>query len=569
LLPGASEPSVLADIDRLLEPYGGLGAYGREDQVSHRFLDDKMKQLRGMGMIVPAIFLGVAAFLLNVVLSRLIGTQREQIAALKAFGYTHGEVGLHYLKMVLVLALVGGAVGIVIGIWMGKGITALYTQFYHFPVFTYIFESNMAVLALLISGGAAILGALGAVRRAVRLPPAEALRPEPPATFRPTILERLGLQALFSQPVRMILRQLERRPFKAALSCLAIAFSGSILILGSFSQDALYRIVEIQFGAAERENVTISFAEPRSYSALYEVQHLPGVLRAEPFRSVPIRLRSEHLTRRLSIMGLEPERDLYRLLDEDLHIVPLPSEGLVLSAKLAEVLKIHVGDSVTIEALEGTRPTRQVPVTGLVRDFAGTSAYMDLLALNRLMREGDTITGVFLSVDTPQMPELHQQIKMTPRVAGVTEKKAALKSFLDTVAENLLRIRFFNILFAVIIAFGVVYNTARISLSERARELATLRVIGFTRAEISSILLGELAVLVVIGIPIGLLLGYGFAALTVESVNTEMIRLPLVVNPSTYGFAAVVVLIAALLSGLVVRRKLDHLDLVAVLKTKE
>ena len=179
------------------------------------------------------------------------------------------------------------------------------------------------------------------------------------------------------------------------------------------------------------------------------------------------------------------------------------------------------------------------------------------------------MSGVFLAVDDQSLGAIYETLKNTPRVAGVTLKNAALKSFEDTVAENLLRMRLFNIGFASIIAFGVVYNSARISLAERSRELATLRVIGFTRAEISAILLGELAVLTCCAIPIGFAMGYGFAWLTTLGLDTELYRIPLIVARSTFGFAAVVIIVAAFLSGLVVRSRLDHLDLVSVLKSKE
>ena len=569
LTPGASEADVLLRLNRLTAPYGGDGAYGRYEQVSNRYLSDEIKQLKATGMIGPIIFLSVAAFLLNVVLSRLITTQREQIAALKAFGYSHLEVGLHYLKLVLVIVVVGVGAGSAVGAWLGKGLTEMYAKFYHFPVFYYEFHIGIVSLALLVAAAAAVLGTLGAVRKAVKLPPAEAMRPEPPARYRPTLLERIGLQGLFSQSARMILRHLERKPVQALLSIFGISLAVSILVLGSFSEDAVFYLMDFQFSLSERQNVTVTFVEPASAGAVHDLKHLPGVWHCEPFRSVPVRLRFEHRARRLGLMGLASERHLNRVLDKDEQPLKLTGKGLVLSAKLAEILGARPGDVLTVEVLEGGRPVRMVPVTGVVEDFAGTSAYMDVAALQELVGTGRTYSGAFLAVDPPRTRALYAKLKQTPRVAGVTVQEAAQHSFEDTVAENLLRMRLFNVIFASIIAAGVVYNTARISLSERSRELATLRVMGFTRGEISAILLGELGALTLVAIPLGLVLGYGFAALACAALATELFRIPLIVNPSTYAFAASVILVATLLSGLLVRRKLDHLDLVSVLKSKE
>ncbi len=569
LMPGASEAEVIERLDRLTAPYGGFGAYGRYDQTSHRFLSDELQQLRRTGTIMPGIFLAVAAFLLNVVMSRLVATQREQIAALKAFGYSKWEVGGHYLKFVMLVVVAGVLSGTAFGAWLGRGLTELYTRFYRFPLLHFSLDPGVLLLTFVVSAGAAVLGTAGAVRAAVALPPAQAMRPEPPATFRPTLIERIGLKGLLSQPARMILRQLERKPVNALLSVLGMAMAVSILIVGNFSTDALDFMMEFQFSASQRQDMTVAFVEPTSASSLYEIAHLPGVVTCEPFRSVGVRLRAGHLTRRVGVMGLEPDARLYRLLDADGRPVSLPPDGLVMSEKLARLLGLRVGQELTVEVLEGERPVRRVTLAGLMTDYTGMGCYMDIRALNRLMREGAALSGAFLAVDGRHADELYRQLKETPRVGGVTVKRAALRSFQDTIAENLNTIRFFNVLFACVIAFGVVYNSARVSLSERSRELATLRVIGFTRAEISFILLGELGVLTLAAIPVGLLMGYGLARLVSWSLDTDLYRIPPIVDASTYAFAATVVLMAALASGLIVRRKLDHLDLVSVLKMKE
>jgi putative ABC transport system permease protein len=456
-----------------------------------------------------------------------------------------------------------------VGVVLGRYMTEMYSRFYRFPEFDFRFDLSVVTMALLISAAAAVLGTLGAVRRAVALPPAEALRPEPPATYRPTVLERWGMQRLFTQTARMVLRNLERKPAKALLSMAAIALAVSILVVGSFTEDALDYMMTFQFELSQRYDMSVALVEPTTGRVLNELTHLPGVQHGEAYRSLAVRLRSGHWSRRVGVMGLQGDGRLFRLVDREEREVRVPPEGMLLSAKLAELLRVAPGETLIVEVLEGERPIRQVPVAGLVNDYTGTSAYMDLRAVNRLMREGPTVSGAFLTVDQQYEEGLHRRLKAAPRVAGVSVKRATVRSFWETIAENLLVMRGFNIVFASVIAFGVVYNNARISLSERSRELATLRVIGFTRAEISAILLGELVVLTVAALPLGLVMGYGFAALAVWALDTDLYRIPLVIHPATYGFAATVVLIATIISGLVVRRKLDHLDLVAVLKTKE
>lgn len=523
-----------------------------------------------MALVVPTIFLGISAFLLNMVVSRLIAMQREQIAALKAFGYTRYEIGWHYAKLVLLFVVLGLLLGTVVGAYFGQRVTGFYGRFFHFAVFRFSLDPRVVLSAFAVSASAAILGTATAVWRAVALPPAVAMRPEPPTIFGPTAAERLGLSRFLSEPAKMILRQLERHPIKAALTCLGIALAIAALILGSFMLDAIDYAIHAQYYVAMREDLNVLFVEPSSSKALHAVERLPGVRLCEPFRAVSARLRQGHLSRRVDVLGLLPDSELHRLMDVHSHRVPLPPEGLVLSEKLGEVLHLNVGDTVHVETLEGERPAVDLPVVGLVTDFAGTAVYMRRDALNRLMHEGDVVSGTFVAADADQLDKLYSKLKESPRVGSVSIKGAAIRSFRDTVAENLLRMRSFVILFASVIAVGVVFNSARISLAERSRELATLRVIGFTRAEISLLLLGELALLTILAIPVGMVLGYALAAFVIQfSYDTELFRMPLVIDRSTYGFAVVVTLAGGLGSALAVRRMLDRLDLVAVLKSKE
>jgi putative ABC transport system permease protein len=569
LMPGASEPEVLRRLDQLTERYGGLGAFGRREQTSNKFIENEIAQLRGMGLIAPLIVLSVSAFLLNIVLSRLVGTQREQIAALKAFGYSRLEIGWHYLQFVLVLVVAGVSVGTVVGAWLGRRVTELYSHFFRFPTFEYLLGFDVIVTTLAFTLIAGVLGTLGAVVRAVRLPPAEAMRPEPPAVFRRSRIERLHLKRLFSPAFFMIIRQLERRPVKPLLTSLGIAVALAVFIVGSFMEDTVNYVINFQFAETQRYDVSVAFVEPVNERVVSELAHLPGVLRVEPFRGVPVRLRFGHHSRRLGILGLPQQRDLFRLLDNSEREVPLPTTGLLLSSKLGELLDCRVGDRVTVEVLEGKRPVREVLVSGFIADFSGLSAYMDRDAVHEMMREAETASGAFLTVDSNRSGELYTRLKQTPQVAGVTVKAAALESFRRTIAENLLTMKAFNVLFATLVTMGVVYNGAQISLAERSRELATLRVIGFTRGEISRILLGELALLTGFAIPLGLGFGYLFAWMVTRGLDTETYRFPLMIGPQTYASAVLVTLGSALGSALIVRRQLDHLDLVSVLKSRE
>ncbi len=566
---GSNQDAVIDEMDRLLKPYGSIGAYGRDQQLSHQYLSDELKQLRGMAIMAPTIFLSVAAFLLNIVVSRIITQQREQIAALKAFGYSNIEVGWHYLNLVLVISVCGTELGTLFGFWMASGMISAYAEFYKFPVLTLQYDTYSVALAFLLTTVVAILGTSISVRSVMRLPPAEAMRPEPPPSYQPTLIERLMPQKMIPPELRMIVRNIARKPIKSTLSILGIAMAVSVMVLGNFSLDAMNYMMDFQFRKAQRQDLVVTFVEPATASVIYEMQQLDGVLDSETMRSVATRIRFENRSRRIGIMGLESNPKLYRLLDKKERVVTIPDFGIMLSTKLAKLLGAKLGDMVTIEVLEDKRPTVTIEVTALVEEYTGLNAYMNKQRLHAVLKESAVASGAFLKVDSNHIDEVFHELELRPGVAGVTIKDAVLNSFRETVAENILVMRSFIIFFATVIAIGVVYNSARISLSERSRDLATMRVVGFTKSEVSFILLGEITIFTFAAIPLGCLIGYGLAGLMARGLDTDNYRIPLVISNHTYGLAAFVIVVATLLSGWAVQRRINQLDLVSVLKSRE
>jgi putative ABC transport system permease protein len=569
LARGASATDVIRELDRLIAPYGGLGAIPRSLQISEWTLDNELRQLQTFGFLIPLIFLGVAAFILNVALARALALQRQQIAALKALGYSNVELGWHYIKWALVISGGGALMGVAIGAWLGSALTGLYNQFFRFPFLEYHLSATVAVASL---AGSLVVGALGAqsaVRRAVRIPPAEAMRPEPPARYRQSILERPSRRFRPTLVTRMILRNLERQPLRTSVSVLGVAFAVAVLFVGLAFLDVMDVLIDQQFRVVMRQDATISFVEPRSGRAAHEVERLPGVMDIELMRTVPARLRSGSRSRTLAITGLPPFPHLNRVVDRKGQALSIPPEGLVLSKMLGEVLDVEPGDPLQVEVLEGSRPIRNVLVAALVDDSMGLQAYMQLDAVRRMMREGDVISAAAVTLDPLAVDEFYDTVKAVPAVAAVSLRRVMLRNFRETMAENMNIQIFFNVIFAGIIAFGVVYNSAQVSLSERERELASLRVLGFTRAEISLILLGELSVVTVTALPFGALIGYSLGELIMMLFNNEVYRLSFTVTVATIAWSFLIVIAAAFLSGLVVRRRLDRLDLVGVLKTRE
>lgn len=568
LAPGAREGQVITELDGLLAPYGGLGTYNRADQTSHRYLHEELTQLGNMARLLPLIFIGVAAFLLNVVTARLIRTQREQIAVLKAFGYSSLAVALHYLSLIVLIALIGSLLGVVLGTWLAHALAEMYQEYFRFPWLSFRVRPGVVALAVGLSTGAAALGTLGELRRAFRLPPAEAMRPEAPPRYRRALFEKLGVRWL-SQPTRMILRNIERQPIKSGLSILGTAFAVGIMMLSGFQRGAIDHMLEVQFHLSQKQDVTVSFTEPTSTRALDSLRALPGVYHAEGFRSAPVILRHGHLQYRSVLQGLPEDGRLFSVLDADLQPLQLAGDGVVLTDHLAGILGIRPGDSLEVQVQEGRRPVLEIPVAGLVKEYVGVGVYATQTYLSRLLKEAPSINGAFLAVAPEHMDSLNETLERMPRVLGVTERTRNIKAFHELMDETMLVFTFFSLVMAGSIAFAVAYNNARIAFAERGRELASLRVLGFTRAETAFILLGELLLLALLALPPGFLLGAGMCWLLTVGMQTDIYRVPLVLSPDTFAMAALVVLVATLLSALLIWRNLARLDMVRALKAAE
>src|SRR6266851_2630093 len=565
----ASERDVISRLDSLLDGYGGQAAYGRKDQTSHAWLDHELDMLNNMSRTLPPIFLLVSAFLVNLTLSRLVALEREQIGLMKALGYRDSGIVLHYLKFVALIVLIGIVIGSIVGTWLGLRVTALFGNFFHFPFLVFARAPDLYVIAGALSAVAAIVGAIRALRDVVRLPPAIAMQPPAPPSFHRLLPATISLDKILSQPTLIMMRNISRHPIRAAFTTLGMALATAILVVSLFTRDTMEQLIDVTYFLADRQDATIGFVEKRTENVVTQMARLPGVLAAEPFREVPVRIRHGSAERRIMISGRPHDADLKRIIDVDLRPVVLPQTGLAISGMLGQILGVEIGDTVDVDLLEGARRTVSLPVLALVEDYFGIRVMMDLQALAHLMREAPVVNSVNLSLDGNLRDQFYATVKSMPTVSGVALQCVSLANFRKTVALLITTMASIYTGLAAVIAFGVVYNNARISLSERARELASLRVLGFTRGEVLRILLLELAILTLIAQPPGWVMGYGLAWIMKINLAGELMRVRLVVEHSTYVTASAIVIFAAIASAFIIRERINQLDLVTVLKTRD
>ncbi len=566
---GIEPDRVVARLDSVLAKYGTVGAYPRNRQLSNRFVQNEIDQADTMAVILPAIFMAIAAFLTNMIMTRLIATEREEIGLFKAFGYSDRRVAWHYIKMVLVIAGLGIVIGFVIGSWFGQVMLKMYGENYQFPFLIYRPSPQSYAIACLVSLGAAIAGSLRAVRAAASLPPAEAMRPPAPPIYKKTWFARTRAADTLDAPTRMILRRLGRWPIGAALSMFGIALSLSVLLLALQWDDAINEIIADFFFRASHQDATITLLEPGPLRVLHDVTSLPGVMAAEGQRVVSAKVHAGHVSRRQAVIGVTAKARLAPIHDVTRGALTVPENGIVISTSLAVVLGVSKGDKVWLELLEGRRPLKELRISGTFETYIDTPIYMHLDSLSHLLLESQQVNQIHVRIDTVERAAFLKALKKTPRLSAISFRLAGMTIFRNTIEKNIMIFIGFYTLFSCSLAFGVIYNTLRISLSERSRELATLRVLGFSRAEISYILLGETGILTFIALPVGVGCGYLLSEYIAKQFSTELFRVPLLIQDATAGLAAVSVLGTVVICALVIRRRLDKLDMIEVLKTRE
>jgi putative ABC transport system permease protein len=569
LQPGVDVADVTRRLDLLLARYGGVAAYGRDQHISDRFVVNELSQLRTMTNFLPPIFLGVAAFLLNILLARLVETERDVVGLLKAFGYRNWTIALHYAQLALLLSLSGLLLGVGLGIWAGHALAELYREFFAFPFLTFGIGADVYGIAVFAALAAVLLGAGSAVMRALRLTPAEAMRMPTPPSYGGIVSRWMAKWRRLDEPTRIIFRDLVRQPWRSSLTVAGIAAALGLYIASAGAMDNIERLIDIAYGQANREDVSITFAEARDERAIWELARIKGVQRVEASRNVAARLRTGRIVERQGLSGMEPGADLTRVVDMSGTAVPPPEDGLIASSTLARKMGFERGALLDIDISEGRQAKLRLPVLGIIDTPIGSPAFLTRASLNRALHEGPVVSGASLAIDPLERDHIYRQLKRAPMVVGLASRQTAIDGIRDTVGRSMGTVTLVYAAFAMMVVFGVTYNSGRIMLSERARDLASLRVLGYRRGEVAYVLIGSLLVITLVATPLGIGFGVALARMLMERFSGDLFIIPFGLQPATVARGVLILLVAVGITALLLKNRIDRLDLVEVLKTRE
>jgi putative ABC transport system permease protein len=558
--------------EMMLEDYGVLGTTPLADQPSNRYVSGEIEQLATFSVILPVIFLAVVVLVLNVLLTRLVENQRTVTGTLKAMGYSDARLFLHFLQIGLVVGLGGGLLGCGLGYWLSYYMVALYRTFYELPELHNEFYPGIHLTGIAIGVVCSAIGCLRGSRAVLRLQPAEAMRAKPPLQGKAILLERIGwLWRRLSSGWRMVLRDLVRTKTRTLAGIFAASMGAAVLVNTFMMAEAVRLLIDFQFRWILRSDFDIAFKDERGREALDEAARLPGVDFAEPLLEVPGTFRNGNHTKKGGITGLARDARLTVPRDSDARRIRVPNEGLAMSRTLADMLRLRRGDEVSFQPTKGLRRTFRVPVREISDSYLGTAVYADIDYLSRLVDEEFALSSVQLSTDgDPRHTEaLYRELKRLPALQAVNSRADMIRNLEDTVIRSLWVSLGLLIMFAGLVFFGSILNSSLVSLAERQREIATLRVLGYGPWQVGNLLLRESLIVTLLGTLLGMPLGYLLSYYSATSYNTEMFRIPITHSWLTWTGALALALIFTLAAHAVVQRSIHRMNWLEALQAKE
>jgi len=572
--PGSVQPprEVLRRAEQVLAPYGVFTTTLLENQGSNKYLTQEIQGLGSFGVVLPIIFLAVAALVLNVLLSRLAEQERTVVGTLKALGYSDRQLFLHFLKFGLTVGLLGGLVGCGLGYLLAGLMTMAYRWFFEFPELHNRFHLSLHAIGLGISLACAVVGSLRGTRAVLRLEPAQAMRPKPPKQGGAVWLERLPwLWQRLTTGWRIVLRDVVRNRVRTAAGVFAAMMGAGVMVCGFMLSEATFYLVDFQFKWLLKSDIDLAFKDEKNEDALLEAARLPGVDRAEPTLHVGCDFYNGAHTHKGGVIGLAPDARLTVPRDRQARPVRVPSAGLAMTRTLADMLHVQRGDWITIQPIKGLRRRLDVQVVEIADSYLGTTVYADIRWLSRLIGEELALTGVQLAVDKDprHLDALYRELKQLPALEAVNSRADMIQSLEETIIQNMWVSIGMFILFAGVVFFGSILNASLVSLAERQREVATLRVLGYGPWMIGSLLLRESMIVTLLGTALGMPFGYLLSVLIAYTYESEMFRFPVVSSPGTWFWTLVLAVVYSLAAHGFVQRAVHRMDWLEALKAKE
>ncbi len=556
------------ELEDRLKHYGLISVTERDEEVSYVMMENELNGLESMGSAYPVIFLTIGSIVIYMLLLRLVDNQRLQIGVLMALGFTKRAILFHYLGYALFVGFVGSALGSLAGIKLGGALTRYYLVFFNVPVLQIKTYVSVIIIGILMSVVFCGIAGLNAAKRVLKIAPAEAMRPVAPIEGKKWWGERI-LPFIGSMKIswRLTFRNMWRNKKRTIFTVSAISMTVGLMISILMMLDSVDYLFEMAFGDALSYDYKVAFTTDVHQDIVNDLSEFEEITYVEPIAEYPFRLKNGWREKNTMIMGIERNSRVYHLSGLNGGRIDVPREGILLTEGLAESLGVKRGDMLTIEALNKPGIERQVTVKGLVEEYMGGSGFMELDVLNGVLQEGSTINNALINLRY-NSGNFVRDIEGMAYVQSVREPDDMVKQYNEYMG---LMYAYIGVIITLscIMGFAIIYNTTTISIMERKRELASLRIMGFTNKKVSELIFNENTAVSVMGLIVGMPLGRFMGVQMLNYVPEDMMSLPLVIFPKTYVLAAVTVALFVILAQMANMRRISRMDLVEVMKSRE
>ncbi|WP_297427243.1 FtsX-like permease family protein [Clostridium sp.] len=570
LSSGSNVENAKDDIKKVLRNYGVKSVIDRDEQTSSKMISEKIKQLKSMGGSFPVIFFMVASIIIYIMMGRMVENQRVQIGVLKALGFTNLQVLTYYMSYSAIIAVIGSLIGSILGTYMGLGLTKLYNQYFNLPLGDVKIYGEFVIPAFILTLLFCLFAGYNSCKIIFKITPSEAMREKSPQGGKKTLIEKIEfIWRSISYLGKIIIRNLFRYKRRALLTSLGIIFSSAILLVALGMSDSINFMMKEQYEGIQNYDIKVIFSKLISVEDLNNIKNIDHVKQLEPVLETGVEISNGWKSKDVGFTALVKEPQIYRVQDSNGSAISLPSNGILISEKLADMLGVKVNDTVNIKFFYPGKEKQEAIVKGIIVQYLGLSVYTSMDNCKSMLGEGMIASSAVLKLDSNNFEsEVKNELKDMPGVTSVESKSDSLNALLKNMGATQSSVGTM-IMLAAILLIAVLYNIATINIFERQRELATLKVLGFTNNEIKKLIFHENYIITIFGMLVGLPFGKWLGSYMMKMSSTESYTIPYVVELRSYIITVILTLVFTFITNLILMRKIKSIDMLEVLKNKE
>lgn len=542
--------------------------YDRSDDQTYSSYIDQTKSISNLSALFPLVFYAVAILVSLISMNRMVEDDRGEIGTFKSLGFTNREIRNKYLIFSLSATLIGGLIGIIIGLTLIPYlIFSIYRILFSIPDFQFTLNLPSTLgglfIAILCICGSSIITS----NRILKDKPASLMRPKAPKNGKKILLEKIKpLWHLLKFSNKITIRNIFRYKKRVLVTIIGISGCTALMLCGFGIKDCIVDITNMQYGQTFKYDVTI-YTNNLKLSEVQDITNNPQI-KDYTLAEVITGNVGESNINMLITENQDQLSKIVNLYNEDNKKITLQKNEVIITDKLADNHNLTIGDQITV--LDSDKKEYQFIISGIVKNYLGHYIYMSKETFENINEQYQP-NIIYLNtpeLSTTEKDELSNELLAKDSVINVVHT-STLKDSVKDMLDSLNKVIVILVLLSALLSFVVLYNLSNINISERNREIATLKVLGFYDSEVDHYITKETIILTIIGITIGLGLGIVLTNLTIGTVEMENYRFLRRINPLSFLYASIISSLFTIIVNYVTHFTLKKINMIESLKSIE